>query len=116
MAESGTGVGSAVVELDEPLPFWPLEEVWFEEVSEVVGVEDESVAELALDVLRLVLLDDVVVVLPVVEVRVFAGEDELSPVLDEGVRVLTVPLEAEEVLPDVLCALELEAELVEPWR
>ena len=66
---------------------------------------------------RLVLLEETVVVFPVVPdvllVRVVTGEEELRPVFDEGLSVLTDPFEAEDVRPEVLCAVE--PELLEPW-
>ena len=64
---------------------------------------------------KLVLLEDTVVVFAVVVVllvKVLVGEDELRPAFVEGLSVLTAPLEAEDVRPEVLCAVE--PELLEP--
>jgi hypothetical protein len=36
------------------------------------------------------------------------GVEDASPLLDPGFNVLTVPLEAAEVRPEVLCAAEPE--------
>ena len=65
---------------------------------------------------RLVLLEETAVVFPVVPdvlARVVTGEEELRPAFDEGLSVLTDPFEAEDVRPEVLCAVE--PELLEPW-
>jgi len=81
-----------------------------------VGVVEESVLELELLVPKLVLLEETVVAFPVLVVllvSVLVGEDELRPVFDEGLSVLTVPFEEEDVRPEVLCAVE--PELLEPW-
>jgi hypothetical protein len=43
-----------------------------------------------------------------------AGVEDATPLLEEGLNVLTVPLEAAEVRPEVLCAAELEPELLAP--
>jgi hypothetical protein len=37
-----------------------------------------------------------------------AGVEDARPLLDPGLSVLTVPLEAAEVRPEVLCAVEPE--------
>jgi hypothetical protein len=47
-------------------------------------------------------------------VSVLGGVEDASPLLEEGVSVLRVPLEAAEVRPEVLCAAELELELLAP--
>ncbi len=75
---------------------------------------DERELELELLVFEVVLLEVTVVEVPVVLVSVFAGEEELRPVLFVGLSVLTVPLEEDEVRPEVLCALDPKVELV-PW-
>ena len=84
-----------------------------------VGVVEESVLEFELAVPTLVLLEERAVVLPValavLFVRVLIGEEELRPAFDEGLSVLTAPFEAEDVRPEVLCAVEPELELLEPW-
>jgi hypothetical protein len=122
IAESGTGAARAADEFDEPDPEepeldWLFDELWLDEESAVVGVVEESVLELELAVPRLVLLEETVVVFPVVPdvllVRVVTGEEELRPAFDEGLSVLTDPFEAEDVRPEVLCAVE--PELPEPW-
>jgi hypothetical protein len=43
-----------------------------------------------------------------------AGVVDATPLLDPGFNVLTVPLEAAEVRPEVLCAAPLEPELLAP--
>jgi len=43
-----------------------------------------------------------------------AGVVAATPLLDPGFNVLTVPLEAAEVRPEVLCAAEPEPELLAP--
>jgi hypothetical protein len=47
-------------------------------------------------------------------VSVLAGVKDASPLLDPAFKVLTVPLEAAEVRPEVLCAAEPELELLAP--
>ena len=42
------------------------------------------------------------------------GAEDVTPLLEEGLNVLTVPLEAADVRPEVLCAAELEPELLAP--
>ena len=42
------------------------------------------------------------------------GVEDASPLLEDGFNVLTMPLEAAEVRPEVLCAAELEPELFAP--
>ena len=77
---------------------------------------EESELELELAAPKLVLLENTVVVFAVVVVllvKVLVGEDELRPAFDEGLSVLTAPFEAEDVRPEVLCAVE--PELLEPW-
>lgn len=118
MAESGTGVASEVEEFEE------LEEPEFEESEEllpefvldeesaVLGVVDESVLEF--DDERPALVEAAVVVLPLVLDSALIGEDELRPALEDGLSVLTAPLEAEDVRPEVLCAVEPELELLVP--
>jgi hypothetical protein len=43
-----------------------------------------------------------------------AGVVDAIPLLEEAFNVLTVPLEAAEVRPEVLCAAPLEPELLVP--
>jgi len=104
---------------EDPEPDWLLDEFWLDEERAVVGVEEERPLELELAVPRVVLLEETVVVFPVVLVvllvRALTGEDELRPVFDDGLSVLTAPFELEDVRPEVLCALEPELELLEPW-
>jgi hypothetical protein len=122
IAESGTGAARDEDELeDEPDPEEPevpwVPELWLDEERAVVGVEEERLVELELAAPRVALLEETIVEFPVVPdvllVRVLTGEEELRPAFDEGLSVLTEPFEAEDVRPDVLCALE--PELLEPW-
>jgi hypothetical protein len=114
IAERGTGLELDDEELEElddpPLPPWLLEEDW---VIAVAGVE----------VARLMLLlveedEDVLLVeevwFPAVLVMEPAGVVDATPLLEEAFSVLTVPLEAAEVRPEVLCAAEPEPELLVP--
>ena len=101
-------------EPEEPLPDALLDELWLDEERAVIGVEEERLLELELAAPRAVLLEETVVELPVLLVRALTGDDELSPAFDEGLRVLTAPLELEDVRPEVLCAVEPE-ELLVPW-
>jgi hypothetical protein len=105
IAESGTGVASEVELLDE------LEEV--EDASAVVGVVEERLFDVCADMPLLVVLG--VVVSPGVFVSALTGDDELSPPLEEGFSVVTAPLDADEVRPEVLCAVAPELELLAPW-
>ncbi len=47
-------------------------------------------------------------------VMVLTGVEALRPAFDEELSVLTVPLELEDVRPEVLCAAEPELELLDP--
>jgi hypothetical protein len=126
MADKGTGVAAAAEELLE-LPLLPLcvdDELELDEddASADVGVVEASWLPAAEAVLaELNNVEDAVedaaadVELPEDEVEsVEAGVVDDSPVLFEGVSVDTVPLDEDEVRPDVLCAAELPLEL--PWR
>ena len=106
IAERGTGLEVELEELEElddpPLPPWLLEEDWLELIA-VAGVEEAR--------LMLLLVEEDEGVLPVEEVwfpgvlvMELVGVDGPSPLLDPGLNVLTVPLEAAEVRPEVLCA------------
>ncbi len=82
--------------------------------SVLVGVVEERLLEVELAVPKFVLFEETAVAFPVVlPLRVLAGEEELRPAFDEGLSVLTVPFEEEEVRPEVLCAVE--PELLVPW-
>ena len=74
--------------------------------------------ELEFAVPRLVLLEETLVVFPValdvLLVRVLTGVEALRPEFDEELSVLTVPLELEDVRPEVLCAAEPALELLDP--
>ena len=121
MADSGTGVADDVEELLE-LPLLPLcveEELEVDEddASADVGVVEASWLPAAAAVLEeLSSVDDAVetVELPADEFEsVEVGVVDESPVLFDGVSVDTVPVDEDEVRPDVLCAAELPLEL--PW-
>ena len=121
MAASGTGVADVVEEPLElpPLPLCVDDELELEddEASADVGVVEASWLPAAAAVLAE--LNSVVDAVADVELpedefeSVVAGVVDPSPVLFEGVSVETVPVEADDVRPDVLCAAELPPEL--PW-
>ena len=125
IAERGTGVANEAEELEEdpepeePLPDALLDEFWLDEERAVVGVDEERLLELEVAAPRVVLFEETVVVfppvLPVLLVKALTGDDELNPAFDEGLSVLTAPLELEDVRPDVLCEVEPELELLVPW-
>lgn len=117
IADKGTGVADVVEELLEP-PLLPvgdeLEEVE-DEANADVGVVEASwlpAAEAALEELSSVVDAVVAVELPEAEVvSVDPGVFDDRPVLFDGASVDTVPLDEDEVRPDVLCAAELPPEL-----
>ena len=81
----------------------------------MLGVELASDVLLAVEVAREELLEEMVVELPaLLFVRAFPCVPADKPEPDEGLNVLTVPDEPEDVRPEVLCAAEPE-ELLEPW-
>ena len=116
MADRGTGTADVVDELLEP-PL-PVDDELEEDEADAradVGVVEASwlpAAEAALEELSSVVDAVVAVELPEAEVvSVDPGVFDDRPVLFDGASVDTVPLDEDEVRPDVLCAAELPPEL-----
>jgi hypothetical protein len=120
IADKGTGVADVVDELLEPPPPLPVVDELDEDEDEAsadVGVVEASwlpAAEPTLEELSSVVAAVVVVELPEAEfVSVEPGVFDERPALFDGVSVDTVPLDEDDVRPDVLCAEELPPAL--PW-
>ena len=115
-AESGTGIDCDVVELEEleePPPVWLLDELWAVDERDELGVVEARVEALLVDAPSEAFVPLTVVEFPVEFEASVPVVLEDSPVLVVALSVLEVPLEPDDVRPDVLCAEVLALE--EPW-